>query len=298
MRMSSTLIHNNIVNSLNKTSELVNMYNSQLLSGKKVQKISDDPISLTSIMNNRNQLYNMEQYDKNISTAKSHLQSAEGALNGISDIILRTQELLLKGNNDTNTEESRESIALELEELKQQVGVLANTKFGDYFVFGGMDTKTKPYDTEKGVWNANPNANKSIEVEISKEVFVPLNVDSDGLFNGVATEKNIFDFFTEAITNIRNGNGDKLTERLSELNNIQNRVLKTISGIGATINRIDIVKSKNEDFKLSINEDLSNKQDVDIQELYINLTSAKMSYQAGASVAAKIMQQSLLDFIK
>lgn len=298
MRMSSTLIHNNIVSSLNKTSELVNKYNSQLLSGKKVQKISDDPIALTSIMNNRNQLYNMEQYDKNISTAKSHLQSAEGALNGISDIILRTQELLLKGNNDTNTEESRESIALELEELKQQVGVLANTKFGDYFVFGGMDTKTKPYDTENGVWAANQNANKAIEVEISKEVFVPLNIDSDGLFNGVATEKNIFEFFTEAITNMRAGDGDELTERLSELNNIQNRVLKTISGIGATINRIDIVKSKNEDFKLSINEDLSNKQDVDIQELYINLTSAKMSYQAGASVAAKIIQQSLLDFIK
>ena len=39
MRMSSTLIHNNIVSSLNKTSELVNKYNSQLLSGKKVQKI-------------------------------------------------------------------------------------------------------------------------------------------------------------------------------------------------------------------------------------------------------------------
>lgn len=291
-------MHNNIITSLNNTSSLINKYNTQLLSGKQVTKPSDDPISMTSILNSRRELNSLEQYSKNISTAKSNLQTAEGSLSQISDIIGRVQALVTQGANGVYNEQERESIAQEIDELKDQIGLLANTKMGEYYLFGGADTTNAPFDRENGVWNANAAANKPVEIEIAKGVFMAINVDGEEVFNGAGLGRNIFDVLTDISDNLRNGDLDGLGDRLDDLDAVENQVLKTISGIGANINRIDLMEAKNEDYSLNMKEDLSNKEDVDIQELYIKLSTAKVSYQAGIAVSSKILQTSLVDYLK
>lgn len=298
MRITSNMIHNDVIYSLNNTSALINKYNSQLLGGKIVTRPSDDPISMTSILNSRRALSGMDQYDKNISTVRSHLQTAEGALSQVSDILNRVNMLTIQGSNDTYDAQSRESIAQEIEELRDQIGILSNTKFGSYYVFGGVDTQNAPFDRETGKWAANPAANKKIEIEISEGIFMPINVDGEQLFNGGGLGRNIFELLTDIADNLRAGDTDALADRIEELGDVENQLLKSISTIGSNINRLDLVETKNDEFTLHTKEDLSNKEDVDIQELYIQLTSAKATYQAGIAVSSKILQTSLVDYLR
>lgn len=298
MRITSTIMHNNIISSLNNSASLINKYNTQLLGGKQVTKPSDDPISMTSILNSRRELNDLDQYEKNISTAKSNLQTAEGALTQISDIVGRVKVLLTQGINGSNNAEERESIALEIDALKDQVGLLANTKMGGYYLFGGADINTPPFNKETQSWQADAKANKRVEIEISKGIFIPINVDGEEVFNGAGLGRNIFDVLSDISQNLRDGDTNELTNRFDDLNGIENQVLKTISGIGATINRIDLMDVKNKDFELNVKEDLANKEEVDIQELYIKLSTAKASYQAGIAVSSKILQVSLVDYLR
>lgn len=299
MRITTMMSYNNAVNSLNNTSNLIRKYESQLFTGKKVTKSSDDPISMTSILNNRRELGNLEQYEKNISTVRSAIQTTEGTLMQLQDIFSRCRDLVTQGSNGTYDQQSRDAIAQEITELRKQVGLLANTKFGEYYIFGGVDTKMPPYNTETMKWQANPNANKPLNIEVSQNTYIDINMNGEAIFNGGGVANNLFDLLDNITNDLLAGDTDSLGEnRIQELDDALNQITNSISKIGSTVNRLDIIESKNKDFELNAQDDLSNKEDADIEEVYIALTTARTVYNAGISVTAKILQTSLIDFLK
>lgn len=299
MRITTMMSYNNAVNSLNNAVCDIQKYQTQLFTGKKVLKASDDPISMVSILNNRRELGNIEQYHKNVSTVRSTLGTAEGALTELKDIILRCSELIIQGSNSTYGDDSREAIAKEIMELKKQVGLLANTKYGDYYLFGGVDTKTPPYNAATGKWQANPDANIPLEIEVSLSTNVDINMNGEEIFNGAGVSDNIFDLLDNVIDDLMKGDVTSLSEnRIPQMSNVINQISSSISKIGSNINRLDIVEAKNKEFELNAKEDLSDKEDADIQELYISLTTAKSIYNAGIAVTSKILQTSLIDYLR
>lgn len=299
MRITTMMSHNNAVKSLNNSAALIRKYENQLFSGKRVTTVSDDPISVTSILNNRREIGNIEQYSKNISTVRSTLNTTEGALTQVSEILSRVKELTTQGTNDTYNEEAREAIAAELRELKEQVGVLANTKFGEYYLFGGVDTKTPPFNTVTQSWQANPDANKPLYIEVSLNTNINVNMDGEAIFNGAGVAGNIFDLFDNIVDDLLAGNSTDLSEvRLREIDDALTQVSNTISKIGSSINRLDVIEAKNAELELNAKDDLSEKEEADIQEVYIGITTARTVYNAGLSVTAKILQTSLIDFLR
>lgn len=299
MRITTMMSYTNAVNSLNKSANSIKKYENQLFTGKKVNTASDDPISMTSILNSRRELGNITQYGKNIATVRSTLNTAEGALTQLSDILSRCKELVTQGANGTYDDESRAAIAQEIQELKDQTGLLANTKYGEYYLFGGVDTKTPPYNRENQVWQANKDADKPLNIEVSLNTNININMDGESIFNGAGIAGNIFDLMDNIMNDLLAGDTTALSgTRLNELDAAINQVTNSISKIGSTINRLDIIEEKNSEFELNAKDDLSNKEDADIDELYISLTTARAVYNAGISVTAKILQTSLIDFLR
>lgn len=291
--------YNNAVNSLNKSANAIRKYENQLFSGKKVNTASDDPIAMTSILNSRRELGNIEQYDKNVSTVRSTLNTTEGALTQLSDILSRCKELVTQGANGTYDDQSREAIAMEIKELKQQTGLIANTKYGEYYLFGGVDTKTPPYNTETQKWQANKAADRPLNIEVSYNTALNLNMDGESIFNGAGVADNLFDLMDNIVNDLLSGNTTSLSEqRMADLDAAINQITSSLSKIGSNLNRLDIIEEKNKEFELNAKHDLSEKEDADIDELYISLTTARAVYNAGLSVTAKILQTSLIDFLR
>ncbi len=74
------------------------------------------------------------------------MQTTESALTDGNEVLQRARELTIYGANDTMTETERENLAREVEELRNELLAITETRHGDRYVFSGQATDQKPFD--------------------------------------------------------------------------------------------------------------------------------------------------------
>jgi flagellar hook-associated protein 3 FlgL len=119
--------------------------------GKAIQNPSDNPAAAARVVDVSSASAQNDQYTRNINMATTRLSVEEQSLSNASDILDRIRTLALEGNNGTQTDESRKSIATELRQTLQQLVSLANTKDGQgEYIFAGNSTSSQPF-TQSGL---------------------------------------------------------------------------------------------------------------------------------------------------
>ncbi|HCX64805.1 MAG TPA: flagellar hook-associated protein 3, partial [Eubacteriaceae bacterium] len=97
MRITNNTLTGNYLRNLNKNLENMQLYQNQLSTGKEISKPSDDPMRVSRVMNLSNAVKQNEQFSKNIDDSLGWVQTADGALNSLSDTMLRARDLLIYG---------------------------------------------------------------------------------------------------------------------------------------------------------------------------------------------------------
>ncbi|MBD5533737.1 MAG: hypothetical protein HDQ98_16350 [Lachnospiraceae bacterium] len=104
----------------------------RLSSGYKINRAADDASGLTISEKMRHQIRGLHQAAENIMDGISYVQTAEGALNEVSDILQRINELSVKSANGTNTAADREAIDREVQSLKSEMQrIFVSTTFNE-----------------------------------------------------------------------------------------------------------------------------------------------------------------------
>ncbi len=142
--MKYSLLTSNLSSVQDRCSELM----LQLSTQKRINRPSDDPAGMSSVMNYRDMLASMEQYGRNIDGCTSWLNMTESTLSSVNDILVKVQETAISQASATATAATRQESAATLESLIDQVLSLANTKLGDSYIFSGTKTGTKPFEAE------------------------------------------------------------------------------------------------------------------------------------------------------
>jgi len=125
----------------------------QVSTGKKLLAPSDDPYGSARTLDLNETIGLNTQYQENAGHAKNRLALEEGTLEGFNTAVQRIRELMIAGNNDSQTIESRAFISEEIEQLLDQVLSLSNaTDSNGEYIFGGYQGKTKPFEAD-GVGN-------------------------------------------------------------------------------------------------------------------------------------------------
>lgn len=108
----------------------------KLSSGYQINRAADDAAGLSISEKMRRQVRGLTQASLNTQDGVSFVQSAEGALNEIHDILQRGNELAVKAGNDTNTAEDREYIYAEIEQLNREIDRIASdSQFNEKNIF-------------------------------------------------------------------------------------------------------------------------------------------------------------------
>ncbi len=114
----------------------------RLSSGYKINRAADDASGLTMSEKMRKQIRGLDQGARNIKEGIGYCQVADGALNEISDITNRMEELAVKAINGTNSESDRAAIDSEIQELKAETErILGTTKYNEIYIWKGGDPK-------------------------------------------------------------------------------------------------------------------------------------------------------------
>jgi flagellar hook-associated protein 3 FlgL len=98
--------------------------------------------------------------------------------------------------------------------------------------------------------------------------------------------------------NLRAGNINALETRLEEFNRAQDQLLVSTARLGTVQKRLDQTESKLEDISVQMQQVVSDNIDADFAEVMVNLNSQTNAYQAALNASARVIQPSLLDYIR
>jgi len=273
MRVTQQMLHQNSVRHMNQNLGRMEKTNNQLSSGKILHKPSDDPYAVSKSMNLKSTIAANGQYERNTNEAKLWLDETDQNINQMVNVMQRVRELAVKGSNETLTPQDREVIATEVKELTKQIQQFSEAKVnGEYPLFS---TEAKTF-------------------KIAEGIEVPANVSAEALFGNALVEEDLFQTLDNLVLNL--GSGSSID--LDQIDVGIDRLLSTSAEAGARLNRVESIENRVQDSNLALQTMLSGIEDADYAETIMKLKSEESVYQASLAASAKIIQPSLMDFLR
>ena len=287
MRITPGMLKDNMLYNLNRT--LADMEKSQqmLSNGKALTKPSDDPVKLLRAMKYRTDITQGEQYQRNLEDGLNWLNTTDAALNELTNLLQRVKELTVYGANSSLPQESLNSIAEEIKQIKEQVGVVANTQFAGKYIFGGTEIEKQPWDGS--TWQGNSNG---IYFEIGSNIKVQVNTTGSPLFTDVI---NTLD---QIVSHLNSGDVKSLSSDLGALDTNFNSILAVRADVGARTNRLELMQNRLLTQLETEKELLSKTEDADIPATIIDLKNQENVYRSALAVGARILPPTLVDFLR
>lgn len=293
MRVTQSMLSSNMLRNLNVSYGKMSKYQEQLTSGKKVNRPSDDPVVAVKGMGYRVDLDKVEQFQRNLNEVNSWNDSTDEALDQVGSALHRIQELVTNAANDTNTPDEREKINSEIKQIQLQMRDIANTKVGENYIFTGTHTNS-PLFNEDGTMANDTGTNKSIQINVFDGIAMDINLPGRELFKGID------DMITKVSTTLENtaSTGEEIGALLTDVQGQTNKVLEQRAIVGARQNRAEMMGNRLSVQEVNVTKQLSENEDTDYAKTITEMVTTESIHQASLSVGAKIIQQSLVDFIR
>ncbi len=141
MRVSTNGAYQRSLGMMQQIQSAIGRTQLQISSGRRILTPSDDPIASARLLNVKESIARLNQFERNGDMLRNRLSFEESALGGANNILQRVRELAIQGNNATQSNESRGLIAIEMREQLDSLMQLANQRDGSgrYLFAGNMD---------------------------------------------------------------------------------------------------------------------------------------------------------------
>ena len=295
MRVSNQSTFDAIKYQLTQSAASLVKANALVSSGKKINKLSDDPIGMVQVLSLKESLSNMDQLGRNISTARNWLDGGETALDSVKTIITDMKTLCVQMANGTVGSSERSSAALQVEGALEQVVSLANTQVNGQYIFAGTKTDAKPFDLNSNVVSYSGN-DDPFSIKIGKDTSVQVGQGGEAVF-GDGSTGGIFKTLIDLKGYLESNDVAGIQESMTDLDTDLNQVIRTVSDIGAKGVQLDTKDTILQDMKLSYQTRQSDLEDADILSAVADVQSKETAYQVALASSAKVMNISLLDYL-
>ena len=269
----------------------------QLSSGKQVSRPSDSPVKTVEALQFRSTIRRTEQYVRNADDGLAQLGAADAALTDGLDLTRRVRDLVLTGMNDTIAGEGRAALASEIENLRDGLLGVANTRYLDRPVFGGTSPSADAFSTS-GSYQGDT---QTVLRTVGPGVQVPVNATGDAVFGADADPEQLFRVLDDLAATLRAGGPGitgALAKGLTSLDKGIDRVIAQLGDIGARTNRLETVKQAAEGSLVNLASSLSEVEDIDLPKTIVDLQMQEVAYKAALGATARVVQPSLLDFLR
>jgi len=287
MRVGSKTIFDMVKFNLGNITEDLSKANEIVSTGKRITKLSDDPVGLVQSLNIKSSLAGIEQMGRNLTLGTFWLNVAESSLSRTQDLISDAKVLCLQMANSTIDSEERYAAGGTVQNVLEEIVSLANTEVSGRYIFSGSKTDTKPFNQD-GMYSGDNNV---FSIKIGLDAAIEVGGDGEAIFgnilNTLSELKNALEADDVAGITISMGNLDDHFEHLSA----------KISEVGSKMVRMEIRESILQDLNITNTKRLSRIVDADITEAITKLTSIELGYQAALASSAKVMELSLVNYM-
>lgn len=284
-RLMTTQSMQGVTGAMQRVQEL----QSQLASSRRVTRAGDDPGAASASLLMRSQKRANEQFVRNINDATGRLDATDGALQAISNQLRSARNLLLSAANGPADASQRASIAANLSGILEEVIDQYNTQWLGRPVFGGTVAGEVAIDKATGAYVGN---DAPVEARISREAL--MRIDTPG---SVAGADSVPDVLRQAIDQVINNPGGLSTD-IEAMDGALDTVLSALGDVGARGARLETSRQHVEFEIQDFSSRISEYEDADLAETMMKLQAQQVAYQAAIGSASKVMQTSLMDFLR
>jgi flagellar hook-associated protein 3 FlgL len=333
MRVSTFQMYRQFTDSMMRGLADMLRLNEQVSSGRRINKPSDDATGISRALDYKVAIEAGDQYRKNVDDATNAIGFTENALASANTALVRAKELAVQAANGTQSAASRDAIAKETAQLRDQLLSIANSRLGTRYVFSGFRTDTPSFDAAY----AYQGDAGSVNVMIEKGVLIPQNVTGQEAFGyapaseevvtigagrivhyipgggttvdveiRAADDTTVLDTFrfdnamqvTDLLAQaLENNDSDRISALIKPLEDAMGHVNDVRADLGARLNRLEDQGRRIDDAKFSAQSSLSSVEDADIVSTVSDIAKADAALQALRASSAKILSKSLLDFL-
>jgi len=293
MRVTQRMMTQTSVSSLQTNLAKLSKIQEQINTGKVLNRPSDSPTDTSSAMRLRSALSQQNQYSRNVDDGNAWLGQIDNALGTAADELNRAHDIALQAANSVSMDQTAlNALAAEVDQIRNGLVSTANTTYLDRPVFGGITSGGAAYDSSGAFVGTTGTVNRSV----ADGVKVAVNVNGPEAFG--PDGNSVFDHLTALAAALRSGTTSAVSTAVATIAADTDRVNTVRAEVGARENRLDAAGTSAKNTQLSLTSSIGKLENVDLTEATVNLQAQQVTYQASLAATARVIQPSLLDFLR
>ncbi len=292
IRVTQNMVTNRSLTSLQAGLDRLAQTQEKLSTGKNLNRPSDSPTDATTSMKIRVQLAETQQHVRNAQNGLGWLDVTDTTLSGMADNLRRVSELALQGANASITGTTSGALATEVAQIREGLLAQANTSYLDRPIFGGVTSGTQAFDATGTYVGADAPVQRSVADGVK------VRIDVSGTTVVGPNGANLFDDLAALESALRLGDKAAIQAGIAAITDRQRAVSDAQAAVGASYNRVDAAERKGQDALVTLRSALSEVEDTDLPKAMVDLQMHEVAYQAALASTARVMQPSLVDFLR
>jgi flagellar hook-associated protein 3 FlgL len=303
MRVTQNITTSNFISYINQHAENLLKTQQQIASQKRINKSSDDPIGMGQVLGYRTNLAVTDQYQENIEQGMTRLEFNEVTLDLASDLVNTARKLAENYSGSTLSAATRQSAALQVKDLYDQVMQMANSKFNGNYIFSGHATNTAPFSHDADFTATYNGDDGEIRIMVSDNVEVNIVADGSKIFQNAANGGvNIFDELKNLIDGLKNPDPVAGSAQIEAAANVlqagRDQINSRRSEYAPVLYRLQATDEYLTHLRPKVEEAMATLEQADITKAVVELQNLELAYETTIATAARIIQPSLLDFLR
>lgn len=270
---------------------------SQMSSGKKISVPSDDPSGAHDLLRLRADQRANAQFQRNASDGDAWLATVDTALTESLSIMRQARDLAVRAGSGALSTDAREALAAEVEARRDELLQQANATYSGRQVFAGTsagaaytaDTTTDP---PTYTWSGTGTA---VTRQVGASSTVRVDADGSSVFGTGAMSA--FAALDELAAAIRSGSTD-MSAGIQAVDGRITAMLEQVASVGARHGQVLNAKDVLATHSVTLTQQLSGIEDVDLAEVILQVQAQEVAYRGALGAAAKVLQPSLMDFLR
>ncbi|MEP6572295.1 MAG: flagellar hook-associated protein FlgL [Gemmatimonadota bacterium] len=290
MRISNSLIQQRTLRDLQRNLQAMTTVQQQISSGKRFERISEDPLGGTQVMGVDQALKGIAQYRRNSSTARARNDTEESVLNQVTDLLTRSKELALQEGTATATTATHQAAAAEVDSIIQQVIALGNTQIGTEHIFGGNQTGATPFDPT-GTYLGDDGVRQA---EVGQGYLLQTNHTGRQLLVNSGVLQSLQDLKTQ----LTSGTTSSIGSTASGIDAAFQQTQVLLADTGARTRQIDSAMQNSDALESNLTIRKSGIQDMAIDQATTQFVGLQTTLQAALLSAQRVLNTSLTDYLR
>jgi len=288
MRITNSMMTATVKRNLFRQSEQLARKQETMSSGKRINRPSDDPLGFGKVLDYRKTLSSLDQYDRNIQSAKNRVEFLETALEGVEELIVDAKNWAVDQAGSESMD--REAAITSVQNIRDQLVQLGNSKMGNVYVFSGFQSLTPAFDAT-GTYNGD---NGYYSVMTADNMEMQVEADGSRVFQGA---EDVFDALDQLLVGLQTDDVTLIRDQVDRFDQAKDQVEMVRAESGAKYEQLELVERQTAKLKLTFEEMMDRTEKAVPEETIIDFNNQELAYEMSLNAAAKIVQPTLMNFL-